>query len=98
MALKKTIDSGYGVQVEYFRVLPLVSVDYSVPVVRAQVWAYASQTARQAGALPFCGNGLSREVELTGSEATAAIAAGDMRQAIYAKLKADSYFEGAVDC
>lgn len=98
MALNKVVESVYGVSVEYFRVVPVVSVDYSVPVVRAQVFAYASQAARVAGAQPFSGNGLSRDVELTGAEAEAAIAAGDMRPAVYAKLKTDSFFEGAVDC
>ena len=97
MALQKTVESVYGVSVEYFRVLPQVSIDYSSPAVRGQVWAYASQVARTAGSQAFCGNGLSRDIELAGEAAAAAIAAGDVRPALYSKLKEDSFFAGAVD-
>ena len=106
MALKLTKTTAEGFSIEYWRIDPRMSVDLTTGSknVRATVQAFVSASTRQANKSPVR---LSRDVDgvqvvtsvtLNDAETTSALATGDPRAAMYAKLKALEFFAGATDC
>lgn len=107
MALKKSVDSNMGVAFEYWRVMPDVSVDFAEGSARARILVWVDATARGAEKQPQHPNEVVdnrasfRPVEealtLSGEDFTTAIATGDVRAAIYNKIKVLDFFDGSED-
>jgi len=107
MALKLTKMTAEGFSVEYWRIEPTILSRFSgdTKTVSANVIVHVNAAARQADKPPVRltprsveGCETATRVVLEGSEATSALATGDPRAAMYAKLKALEFFSGAVDC
>lgn len=102
MALQKSVTTEHGYTAEYWRVSPGCTVDFSERSAYAPVLLYVSQDARQEGKhrvdppqeVPY----EVRQVSIAGTEFEDALATGDVRSALYAKLKTTAFFADAVDC
>lgn len=102
MAIKLSKTTEEGFTVEYWRVSPVITVDLEQRTARSRVVAYANAAARTGGKRPIPLDAISdsrsvQQVEISGQEFEAALATGDFRDAMYAKLKATSFFVGAED-
>jgi len=107
MALKKSVDSPFGVAFEYWKVMPDMGVDFAERSARARLLVWADATARGADKQPqhpnevVASQALFRPVEealiLSGDDFTAALATGDLRAAIYDKIKVLDFFDGSED-
>lgn len=103
MALKlaKTTDEGFTV--EYWRVNPFMSVDMVGRAAYATLMAFKDAASRQGGKRPvhvgpeLAGFETVQSVELTGQDFETALATGDLRAAMYGKLKALAFFTGSED-
>lgn len=106
MALKLAKTTVEGFSVEYWRIEPSILTRFAeTKTVSANVTVHMNAAARQAGKPPVRltprsieGSETAMRVVLEGSEATNALATGDPRAAMYAKLKALEFFAGATDC
>lgn len=107
MALKKSFENSHGNTFEYWRVMPHVQVDFAARTAQGQLLAYASTAARKADKRPISPNelfapgdhrALFEAVTLSGKEFEAALATGDLRAAIYGKIKLLEVFSDAKDC
>jgi hypothetical protein len=106
MALQKSFEDRNGNNYQYWRITPNISVDFAAKTARASLVGYVSAATRTAGkkAMPYQ-ELLPREshqaahnaLTLSGADFTAALTTGDLRAALYTKLKALTVFDGAVD-
>lgn len=103
MALKISKVTDEGFTVEYWRVSPVMTVDMVARTGVAQVLVYKDAAARQSGKRPVTimqpmeGLDEVRHVQLDGSDFETAIVTGDLRAAMYGKLKAKDFFTGSED-
>jgi len=99
LQIDKTTDEGFTVS--YWRVGPDLYYNVVDQQLQARILPYASATARQAdkSAVNFTSQDFDsiRKVVLTGADAINAIKSVDPRDAIYAKVKLEAFFSGAID-
>lgn len=108
MALKKAVESNTGHTFEYWRIMPQVEVDFAEGIARGHLMVWANDKARKKALHPGHYHDLmtleeTRVVEealvLSGQELRTALVTGDgdVRAALYVKLKALKFFLGAQD-
>jgi hypothetical protein len=106
MALKKSVENDMGSTVEYWRVMPQITVDFSSGTAVAQLAVWVTEAARRAD--KRCGNlheclqagsddSVRAALTLSGQDFTSALMTGDLRAAFYAQLKALPLLSDAVD-
>ena len=103
MALQIAKETPSGVSVEYWRINPVMTIDMVERKVYARLMAYVSQAARTGGkrevamANEVVGFDDVQRIVLDGADFRTALAAGEFRDVMYAKLKTEDFFSGADD-
>jgi len=98
MALIKQSTDKYGYEISYWRINPIMTVDFITKHIKASVLVYKDETARSEGKSP--NPNIPDEyasVELNGTDFTTAIESGDVRTAMYTYMKSLSFFQDATD-
>ena len=102
MALAKSKELKNGFSVEYWRVSPTMVVDMVERTASSTLLAYKDKAARDAGKGTVDTHSIEgfsdvHRVELSGKEFEDAIKTGEMRDAMYSKLKVNDFFSGSTD-
>ena len=101
MGLQKSKELKSGFAATYWRVTPTVTVDLANHVAYGRLLAYKDKTARDAGKDPVelhdADLDTQTHVTLDGADFEAAIVTGDLRAAMYTKVKTKDFFQDATD-
>jgi hypothetical protein len=106
MALKKSFENSHGITFEYWRVMPDIHVDFATKEAHASLLVWVTQAARIADKQPLHFHEVMTQEQrgsvktaliLSGEDFTTALATGDLRTAIYTRIKALDVFAGAED-
>ena len=89
MALKKSVDTDFGIPAEYWNI-GAVAEDFKGQGTEVTFYGYASKKAREAGKQPLAAG----KVQIAGDE----YVPGADRAMLYAILKVKPEFAGAEDC
>jgi len=104
MALWKIVENSMGVTGNYWRVMPQIIVDFEGGTAKGMLMVWANDKTRRNGKNPlhlhdFMTPQMARAVEdalqLSGEEFKEALVTGDLRAALYTKLRALPFFSGA---